>query len=384
MDARRGLLARRTLLEAGVAAAGGLLPMACTVETRKPAKPEKPPENDVLDEAFLRFAETGPEYGGGLANHGPMAAEALVCLGRGDAVGKWIDGYERRLAPWPRSGGRIRRDAWMEALGKSERSTDWRDFFGEELREASFAVVLERWLPRLGPGVSGSAAHGLIRVAHAVRALAQRPTEPRRRELAAALAYSAISFHRLPDDPGENAKLGIEEAIDRIELVPEERRGGGSIVDRLAPLGETPSFGTAADLLDLRGDGSAVLSTITRAFARVYRSNAAIPDGRIARLHAVTGASAMRPLLPHVSAPVAKALLRYVWQLDAAVYATHASRTAAPPEIVAFPTSEDLVAAAVASGDEHAIKFTEVALRENAIAPDAAYLAAATHWVRLA
>jgi hypothetical protein len=37
----------------------------------------------------------------------------------------------------------------------------------------------------------------------------------------------------------------------------------------------------------------------------------------------------------------------------------------------------ELIDHAVASGDEHAIKFTEACLRENAILPDPAYLAAA-------
>ena len=54
-------------------------------------------DNDVLDEGLDRLAVTGPEYRGGLSNHGPMAAEALVRLGRPDAVGHWLDGYLRRL-----------------------------------------------------------------------------------------------------------------------------------------------------------------------------------------------------------------------------------------------------------------------------------------------
>jgi hypothetical protein len=38
---------------------------------------------------------------------------------------------------------------------------------------------------------------------------------------------------------------------------------------------------------------------------------------------------------------------------------------------------EDLVGRAVAAGDEHAIKFTEVCLREHAISPAPVFLAAA-------
>ncbi len=43
---------------------------------------------DPIDEAYATFARTGPEFGGGLSNHGPMAAEALAAMHRGDAVGK--------------------------------------------------------------------------------------------------------------------------------------------------------------------------------------------------------------------------------------------------------------------------------------------------------
>ena len=47
----------------------------------------------MLDEGLSRLAVTGPEFRGGLSNHGPMAAEALVRLGRADAVEHWLDGY---------------------------------------------------------------------------------------------------------------------------------------------------------------------------------------------------------------------------------------------------------------------------------------------------
>jgi len=96
----------------------------------------------------------------------------------------------------------------------------------------------------------------------------------------------------------------------------------------------------------------------------------------------VTGASALRPLLPHLPPNLHRPLLRHAWQLDAAVYVTHATRDATAPPIDAFPTTADLVAAAVDSRDEHAIKLTEVCVREDAALPDAAFRLAAAHWVR--
>ena len=53
--------------------------------------------DDVLDEALERLGSYGPEFGGGLSNHGPMVVEALTRLGRTDAVAGWIDGYVARL-----------------------------------------------------------------------------------------------------------------------------------------------------------------------------------------------------------------------------------------------------------------------------------------------
>ena len=37
-------------------------------------------DEHVLDESLNRLAATGPEFGGGLSNHGPMGAEALVVV----------------------------------------------------------------------------------------------------------------------------------------------------------------------------------------------------------------------------------------------------------------------------------------------------------------
>ncbi len=44
-----------------------------------------------------------------------------------------------------------------------------------------------------------------------------------------------------------------------------------------------------------------------------------------------------------------------------------------------FGSNDELIDRAIACGDEHAIKFTEVCLREHALNPDPAFLAAAAH-----
>ena len=138
--------------------------------------------NEVLDEGLTRLAATGPEFRGGLSNHGPMAAEAMVRLGRADAVEGWLDGYLRRLDDQPAPSDRICDETWREALGAINRVADWQQYFRDQLAEDPWRDVLARWWPRLLPGLAAAATHGVIRTSHAARSLAAAeepaPTSP--------------------------------------------------------------------------------------------------------------------------------------------------------------------------------------------------------------
>src|SRR5580693_6219586 len=101
---------------------------------------------DAIDEAYAIFARTGPEYGGGLSNHGPMAAEALAAMRRPDAITSWAHSYAKRLEAHPSASSRISKDDWREALGKETRVADWIAFFDESLKEAPWRAVLDRWV----------------------------------------------------------------------------------------------------------------------------------------------------------------------------------------------------------------------------------------------
>ena len=54
-----------------------------------------------------------------LANHGPMAAEALLALNRAPNMIPWAESYTPRLEERPRSSNPIDADAWRDALGQS-------------------------------------------------------------------------------------------------------------------------------------------------------------------------------------------------------------------------------------------------------------------------
>jgi hypothetical protein len=170
----------------------------------------------------------------------------------------------------------------------------------------------------------------------------------------------------------------VADALRGVPLVPPGERRTGLITERLRPVFSLPGFAPAAEAADLDGDPARLLSSITAVMAEAYLANT--PTALIALLHGVTGPSATRLLLPHVSPRTGGLLLRNGWQAAAALYSAHAVR---PPEAggPAEPEEPRDAAAradeALNNGDEHAIKMTEACLREDAVAPRAVYLRAA-------
>ncbi len=346
-------------------------------EAPETSSTESPRSAEAMDASLELLAATGPEYGGGLANHGPMASEALVVLERPDAVVPWVARYRQSLDERPSGRNPIAPDRWRDALGDYRRVGDWSNFFGRQLDDQPWRAVLSQWCGRFAQGISAAAFHGVIRTAHAARSLSRRDAPVRRRELAEGLAYWAARYQSLPESPVADPKRRLpSEAIRDVEPLPESRRGHGFITDRLLALAESPSFAHVAELVDTTGDASRFVSDLTETFADVYLAHATGAT-TIALLHAVTGPSAIRLLLPHVDDAAAKAMLRYGWQAAAAIYA--ASARAEPDRTPKLEPSgrDDLIDRAVATGDEHAFKFTEACLREHALAPRPVFLAAA-------
>src|SRR5262245_16015328 len=175
--------------------------------------------NGNLDEALERLRGSGSEVAGGAApNHGPMAAEALVALGRHDIVLAWADRYRRKLDAMPPPSSPVTARDWTQALGATDRFGDWVAFFRAQLAEAPWRVVFEEWIPRLLPATPSAGAHGLIRTAHALRALADAETALRVEELGVALAYWAAYYRKLPGTPHLAGALDLGDALRRIPL----------------------------------------------------------------------------------------------------------------------------------------------------------------------
>jgi hypothetical protein len=189
--------------------------------------------DDQLDAALARIAQTGPEYGGGLSNHAPMAVEALHHLGCADAIGPWLDAYATKLEPRPQPRERPPR------LARLDDWADWQQLFARELDTRGIAGTLARWLPHLASGLFAGATHGLLRTAHAVRMLRTRDTPLRRAELASGLAYWAAVHQTLP---GEVQPRGRARASELLARLPPIEREGWLITEAIHGLDRAPEL----------------------------------------------------------------------------------------------------------------------------------------------
>jgi Questin oxidase-like len=336
----------------------------------------------ALDEALEIMEPMGPDLSNGFSNHAPMAIEAMCAMQRGDAVMPWFERYRHSLAPRRARVARLTDDNWRAALGDQRRTEDWFEFFRNELEEHAWQSVLNTWAARLAPGLMAAATHGVIRTGHATRALALEETPARRRELADGLAYWAAEYMPLPAERHTVARAKPSQAIALVQMIPPEirLRNFGAFTDALAQLDSFPPFKDTLDAVDPSGDACAFLSDLTATFARVFLANAHDAYTTIAFVHAVTGPSALRPLIPCLRHKTVHDALAYAWQTAAAMYATFGTRS----DLSRFGETkvgnkDELIDRAIACGDEHAIKFTEVCLREHALKPDPAFLAAADH-----
>ena len=344
----------------------------------QPDQPMSDLSSDVMDDALERLAPYGPSFRGGLSNHGPMTAEALVSLGHNDMVIDWVEGYRKRLEPRTEATEPIAPGEWKKALGDRSRLGDWHALFAGQMAESPWRDVLGVWVPRLAPGIVAAGLHSVIRVGHAACSLAVRENALRLDELSQALAYWAAEYLALPGEYSGAGKLAPSIALSKVQKLPAEfRKSGGLITTQMkdlvgfAPFAEVihlvdPSAGTPNFLCDLVGTFAGTLVNTNRSSFDF--------------LHAVTGASAITELLPYVKEDERDEVLAYTWQVTAGIFARYAGENLVA-EVEVGPQKEDfkqLARLAVATGDEHTIKLTAACAREWIRNPDPRLMAAAS------
>lgn len=300
--------------------------------------------NTLLDAA----ADLGPEYGGHLSSHLPMALVALHALGADDhRLRQFFDEHRRRLPPVPATAA-DEGHGERALFGQIEHFIVLRQRFAAELAQAGHDAVLRRLLPALVPGCAGAAFHGLIRTAAAVQA-------GHTAELAAALAYWAARWQPLPlPVPGEahtaEAWLQCLQQAPPGPSLPDR-----SIAGRAARLAGMPAFAPWAGPAPTAPDWAARL-----AHAAVQRY---LSSGDFSVLHLVTATHALRSLQPWLDDDAWPHFARAF----AAVWLSARTDPAAPPRVDPGGDWPATVFMALRSDDEHVIKLVWSCREEEAV-----------------
>ena len=323
-------------------------------------------DNGVLDEAYERFHTTGPEFDGGLSNHGPMAVEAMVRRGQGGAVHAWIDWYQDRLDELPRGIHPVTRENWHEAIGVPGRAGDWTAFLLRESGQRPWRELLAEWWPRLLPGILSGATHGVIRVGHAVHALLDEETEPRVAELAHALAAWAVRWPAvLSEAAGRDS--GLTDPAQALARVPRVADQAVDISHRVGQLPGTPGWSEALGALRSPAnpaEAARLLGAVADAAALDYLHHA--QANPIMLVHASTAPTAVLRTLPALPQPLWIPSAEAAWFASAAVTAAYrndracAQATGAARAQAAEPA--ETFERAVRHRDEHAVKFADAAV----------------------
>jgi hypothetical protein len=344
---------------------------------------------DALNDALERLDGYGYLDAPGFASHGPMGAETLSTLGHDELVGSWVDTYKARhqALDVPPSTDRIdahEEAGWRSALGDMSRVSDWAELFRRELAEQPWPAVLQRWLPRLLAGYGGALTHGLIRVAHGVRALPAEapPSGLLLGELAKGLAFWAASFTPLPGRPGLHGRLALADALARLPR-PDEPWSPIE-AGTFARMGELHRFPPAAEALGRPASIDGALSDLTAAFCQAVLA-ASGPTAN-ALVHTVTPTAAARTLQPYMSEVSVETAYAQLWHVSAAIVCGFAppmasAGTTGEPDLET-PDRTEILARAVEHRDTHVLKFAEACAREDALRPDPVYMRAAQHVLR--
>ena len=337
--------------------------------------------NQAIDEALERLRGMGMEMVGGMPNHGPMAVEALAALGHGAQAVDWADRYRRELLIMPKAVSPLTGKTWRAALGAIDRTGDWVTYFRAQLAEASWQSVFDEWIGRLLPGVITAGTHGLIRTAHAMRALDDGQTQLRIEELGVALAYWAAFYRELPETPNLKGTLSFGEAADRVPRFSPGREKPGMprqlvlqvISSHAKELSEAVNAATEPD------SPEGAISAITEVGARLYLANATRHP--VIFIHTVTAPAALRILLPHLPTELQKVAFSRTWQTVTAWVAAYGDEIPVDYDDEALLSEAEIVERSIETGDPHAIKFAEACMREFHHNPNPVYLIAAQDWV---
>lgn len=321
-----------------------------------------------LLEAWRQLSLVSPDLNNGLTNHAPMVVEALDQMGADHAIQPWLEKYQSGFVPLAPATEPITEDSWPAFLGHGHRFVDWLAYFQRHFEQNPLdSKTLALWLEWLAPGFCGSATHGVLRLGHAWRGHKKYANAMTRNEVIQGLAYFAAQFQTLPENLASHQPQQEARPLrDGLVLQPADQRVfEGTIVSSLAALNSFPEFAAVIQYPDFSGDIDGALDQLVLFFTEILLENADDFLTAIVFVHGVTSLAILTEFFPDLPDSVQQKLLRYGWQSSAGLYAAFGRHQGPIPYIKTGPNFSETaaIAAAVAHGDDHVIKFTEAALK---------------------
>lgn len=303
------------------------------------------------ERALEVFLETDASFGGGLSNHGPMAAEALVSLDAEEALGPFVEHYRTRLEPQRH-----------EVLAAPEAWEPW----------------LRLQLTDLVDRAGNLAGHGLLRVAHAARGLERTaavggPSTAQLRELATAVDYWRRGGAGIDGPSALTGPTPATEWPDGLGRLSADERAEGLLTVTLRRAAAKNDFAERVAALAPAPDPSATFDALAIAAAEAFRRNEG--TAAFALLHGVTVSSMARVLLRYLEDAHARRLEAAVASFVAAAVMGFDDGSAAvvSDDGTDLPDPRRLAEMAAATREDHTIKFADacigVAARTGAAGP---------------
>lgn len=288
----------------------------------------------TTDQALAELLATDVLYGSGLANHGPMVVEALEHLGQTHMTEPFMRAYFPLLEA---------------KVATAEPPQDWAAFARRELVE-------------LVPAAAAIAGHGLLRVAHAIRALERTDTSTRRADLAEAVAYWNQG-ERIEGPTVLQGDVALGDVVARVPRLTDVD-ATGMLTDALTAAASNDDVQAAVRSLAAPVDAAVFLRDLALASADRYVVN---DDGHsFAFIHGVTVSMMAQGLLRYLDDPATAQLCAAVAGFVIYAIAAYDQLPQDSGDVERFKspsvTGELLAAPAAATLDDHTIKFTDACL----------------------
>lgn len=338
-------------------------------------------------EAFIHHKpelpkELAPEYGRAMANHLPMALSALRQLGASPEICAQFEAdYCKRTPLRDISDQKKHLDGDpARVLGRRDYYLALRDTFKAYQAAHGTDALLNLWVPKLTEGLSASAFHAVIRLGYA---LSDQNTD----EIVNALAFWASAYQSLGTLDGYRAENPIGDAtitpiFEKVAADPDlghQTLTGQGIANRLGRVARLPGYERLVEMINQSGKFSL-------ADLREQSLNLFLHQPSFTTLHLVTGAEGLAKASEKVSAP--QSLLQHYALALTNVYISRGTPALTDTDkIKSFVRDNDLPdwsylkSEAIASGDEHKIKFVQTCESEFEKTGDSRYQLAAGVWM---